>query len=181
MSQTTSAPQTASREEAVQAIARLMKHSRIGMLTTRGADGALKSRPLGTQEVEFDGDVWFATGFDSEKVREIEADPRVNVSFQDDGANRYVSISGTARIVRDRAKIDALWSPAMKIFFPGGKDDPNLCLIQVQAEGGEYWDGPGTVIGKLVYLATAAVTGNPGAMSEHATVELGSGTPGTPR
>lgn len=177
MSQTTSTPNTATHAEAVEAIAKLMKHFRVGMLTTRGTDGALKSRPLGTQEVEFDGDVWFATGFDSEKVREIEADPQVNVSFQDDGANRYVSIHGRARIVRDRAKIDALWSPAMKIFFPGGKDDPNLCLVQVQAEGGEYWDGPGSALGKLVYLATAAVTGNPGAMSEHATVDLGSGTP----
>lgn len=160
------------RDQHIRAIAELMKKSRVGMLTTRGADGALKSRPLGTQEVEFDGDVWFATGFDSEKVREIEADPRVNVSFQNDGDNSYVSLSGTASVVRDRAKIEQLWSPAMKIFFPEGKDDPNLCLIRVSAEGGEYWDGPGTVIGKLAYLATAAVTGNPGAMSDHAAVDL---------
>lgn len=163
------------RENHIRTIAQLMKKSRVGMLTTRSADGTLKARPLGTQEVEFDGDIWFATGFDSEKVRDIEADPRVNVSFQNDDDNSYVSLSGIASIVRDRMKIDALWSPAMKIFFPEGKDDPNLCLIRVSAQGGEYWDGPGTVVGKLAYLATAAVTGNPGAMSENATVDLHKG------
>lgn len=166
---------TEQRQEHIRAIAGLMKKSRVAMLTTRSADGALQSRPLGMQDVEFDGDLWFATGLDSDKVRDIQADPRVNVSVQNDADNSYVSLSGTASIVRDRARIDQLWSPAMKIFFPEGKDDPNLCLIRVDAEGGEYWDGPGTVIGKMAYLAGAAVTGNPGVMSENATVDMQSG------
>lgn len=163
---------SSTRAEQIAALATLLKKARVGMLTTRGADGMLRARPLGMQEVEFDGDLWLATGYDSDKVGEIQANPQVNFSVQNDDANRYVSVAGEASIVRDRAKIDALWSPAMGIFFPQGKDDPNLCLIRIQASGGEYWDGPGTIVGKLLYLASAALTGNPGTMSENATVNL---------
>ena len=160
------------RQEHLETLASLIKGVDIAMLTTRKADGSLVSRPLGTQEVEFDGDLWFATGADSEKVTEIQADPRVNVAYASKGQNTYVSVAGSASIVRDRAKIEQLWSPAMKIFFPEGKDDPNLVLIRVSAESAEYWDGPGTVFGKALYLLVAGVTGDQSALSEQATIDL---------
>lgn len=160
------------RHEAIAALREMIKDVEVAMLTTRQADGKLVSRPLGTQDVEFDGDLWFATGADSEKVREIQADPRVNVAYGSRGRNTYVSVSGTASIVRDQAKIDELWSPAMKIFFPGGKDDPNLVLIRVQAESAEYWDGPGTVLGKALYFLMAAMKEDPGTMSDQGTLQI---------
>ena len=83
-----------------------------------------------------------------------------------------MSVSGKASIVADKAKIAELWSPAMNIFFPGGKDDPNLRLIRVRAESAEYWDGPGTVIGKALYLLVAAVSDDPGAMADNETLQI---------
>ena len=156
----------------IQHLASLIKDVEIAMLTTTQADGTLVSRPLGTQQVEFDGDLWFATSADSEKVSEIKANPRVNVAYASAAKNTYVSVSGKASIVADRAKIDQLWSPAMKVFFPEGKDDPKLCLICVRAESAEYWDGPGTAIGKALYLLVAAVSDDPGAMSDNATMQI---------
>ena len=156
----------------IQHLASLIKDVEIAMLPTTQADGRLVSRPLGTQQVEFDGDLWFATAADSEKVAEIRANPQVNVAYASAGKNTYVSVSGKASIVADRAKIEALWSPPMKIFFPEGKDDPNLRLIRVRAESAEYWDGPGTVIGKALYLLVAAVSDDPGAMSDNETLQI---------
>lgn len=156
----------------IQHLASLIKDVEIAMLTTTQADGRLVSRPLGTQQVEFDGDLWFATAADSEKVAEIRANPQVNVAYASASRNTYVSVSGKASIVADRAKIEALWSPPMKIFFPEGKDDPNLRLIRVRAESAEYWDGPGTVIGKALYLLVAAVSDDPGAMSDNETLQI---------
>lgn len=153
-------------------LANLIKDVEIAMLTTTQADGKMVSRPLGTQQVEFDGDLWFATGADSEKVVEINADPRVNVSYASAAKNTYVSVSGRAAIVADRAKIEELWSPAMKLFFPGGKDDPNLRLIRVSAESAEYWDGPGTAIGKALYLLVTAVSDDPYALSDNETLQI---------
>lgn len=151
----------------------LIKDVRIAMFTTTNAEGRLVSRPLGTQEVEFDGDLWFATGAGSDKVAEIAANPQVNVAYANPTKNTYVSMSGTASVVHDRARIDALWSPAMQLYFPDGKDDPDLRLIRVQAESAEYWDGPGSVIGKMAYLVGVAVTGDPGTLSENARLDLG--------
>ena len=156
----------------IQHLASLIKDVEIAMLTTIQADGKLVSRPLGTQQVEFDGDLWFATSAESEKVAEIKANPRVNVAYASAGKNTYVSVSGEASIVADRAKIDELWSPAMKLFFPEGKDDPKLRLIRVRAESAEYWDGPGTAIGKALYLLVAAVSDDPGAMSDNETMQI---------
>ena len=160
------------RAENIRHLAELIQDVDIAMMTTVAKDGRLVSRPLGTQDVEFDGDLWFATECDSGKVDEIAAHPNVNVSYASKGKNTYVSVAGRASIVRDRARIEALWSPAMKLFFPGGKDDPNLCLIRVEVDSAEYWDGPGTIMGKALYFALSAVTNDPGTLSENERIRL---------
>lgn len=158
--------------EHIRKLAELIKDVRIAMLTTTRPDGRLVSRPLGTQEVEFDGDLWFATGADSAKVAEIAANPYVNVSYASTSDNTFISVSGRAEVVDDRAKVEALWSPAMKLFFPGGKDDPNLRLIHVKADTAEYWDGPGTLLGKALYFVLTAVTDDPAILSENELIDL---------
>ncbi len=160
------------RAEHIARLAELIKGVSIAMLTTTRPDGRLVSRPLGTQEVEFDGDLWFATGADSAKVAEIAANPYVNVSYASTSANTFVSVSGRAEVLHDRAKADALWSPAMKLFFPGGKDDPNLRLVRVHAETAEYWDGPGTIVGKALHFLLTAVTDEPASLSENELIDL---------
>lgn len=156
----------------IQRLAALIKDIRIAMLTTIAADGRLVSRPLGTQEVKFDGDLWFATECDSSKVADITADPRVNVSYAAPDRNIYVSVAGRASLVRDRARIEEFWSPAMKVFFPNGKDDPNLCLIRVKADSAEYWEGPDTLLGKALYFALAAMTDDPLVLSDNERIDL---------
>ena len=162
----------ADRQKHITQLAALIKDVEVAMFTTTGVDGRLYSRPLGTQEVEFDGDLWFATSADSPKVAEIALNPRVNVAYASPSKNSYVSVAGTARIVDDRAKIDALWSPAMKLFFPEGKDDPNLRLIHVQAESAEYWDGPGTLLGKALSFVLSAVQDEPSRLGDNGFVDL---------
>ncbi|WP_182655488.1 pyridoxamine 5'-phosphate oxidase family protein [Stenotrophomonas lacuserhaii] len=162
----------ADRQQHITQLAALIKDVEVAMFTTTGVDGRLYSRPLGTQEVEFDGDLWFATSADSPKVAEIALNPRVNVAYASPSKNSYVSVAGTARIVDDRAKIDALWSPAMKLFFPEGKDDPNLRLIHVQAESAEYWDGPGTLLGRALSFVLSAVQDEPSRLGDNGFVDL---------
>lgn len=145
----------------------LLKSLPVAMFNTVAHDGSVVARPLQALEFDEDGVLWFATGLDSEKATEIRVRPHVGLSFADHHANRFVSVSGPARLVHDREKIDELWSPAMSVFFPQGKDDPNLVLVRVEIERAEYWDGPATFVGKLLYLAAAAITGDPGVMSEN--------------
>src|SRR5688572_10975348 len=98
-----------------------IKDVKIAMLTTVEADGTMHSRPMQTQQSDEDGSLWFFTGYESGKTSEIKNDSHVNLSYSDPDDNLYVSVSGTATVTRDKAKIDELWNPIMKAWFPGGK------------------------------------------------------------
>lgn len=158
----------------IDTLRQLVKDIQIAMLTTTAADGSLISRPLQTLDFDSDNVLWFATDASSEKAQEIKLHPHIGLGYADRRDNSFVSISGPARLVRDEQRIDALWSPAMSLFFPAGKEDPNLVLIRVEMERAEYWDGPGTIVGKLLYLAAAAITGNTSVMTQNVVLETSS-------
>jgi general stress protein 26 len=148
-------------QENVAKLAKLIKGIRVAMLTTTEADGSLRSRPMHTQEAEFDGPLWFFTWVDSAKVHEIEHDQHVNLAYVNPSDEVYVSVSGRARLVRDQAKVNELWSPIHKAWFPKGVDDPNLGLLRVDVEKAEYWDSPSSKVVQLIGFAKAIVTGKP--------------------
>jgi general stress protein 26 len=161
------------RDDAVAKIAELVSKARVGMLTTMTADGAHVSRPMGLQQVEFDGDLWFFAYEDSAKIAEITAEPSVNVSFSDTKASSWTSVSGTAEIVHDHAKAEQLWSPVLQAWFPDGLETPGLTLIKVHADSAEYWESPSSKVVRLLGMARAAVTHNPDAFpGENETVTL---------
>lgn len=145
--------------EDVQKLTELIKSIEYAMLTTVMPDGTLRSRPMATQKADFDGRLWFFCDKDSAKVHEVERDRHVNVSYADPGDKRWVSVSGTAAIVRDKGKIKELWTPAMKAWFPEGPDDPNIALLQVEVQQAEYWDQPSSKMVQLIGLIKATVTG----------------------
>ena len=157
----------------VRQIADLLEKIDTAMLTTVGPDGFLVSRPLSTRASSFDGKrVWFFTEADSPKVAEIARHPKVNLAYASSDRNTYVSLAGTAEVNRDRRRIGRLWNDAMKAFFPNGKDDPNLVLLEVQVRSIEYWDGPGSLVGKLVGFVVARVTGDEEHMGDNRLIDM---------
>lgn len=74
------------------------------MLTTIDS-GHLRSRPMSTQQADFDGDLWFFTSDDTHKVQEIEKDNRVCVAYSKPSDSTYVSVNGRASVVKDPAKM----------------------------------------------------------------------------
>ena len=166
----------ATRKQEVATLAKLMKKIDIAMLATVGRGGYIVSRPLSTQATTFDGErIWFMTQADSPKVGEIKRHPKVNVAYASKDANTYISAAGDARVVRDQLLIDQLWSNALKAFFPKGPDDPNLTLIEVRVHTIEYWDGPGSWLGKAATYLAALVTGNDDLMGDNRIVDLATG------
>jgi general stress protein 26 len=164
------------RKQTTAMLGKLMEHIDCAMFTTVGANGYLVSRPLSTQAAQFDGSrVWFFVDAQSPKVAEIRRHPKVNLAYASKSENTYISAAGDARLVRDAAKIDALWSDALKAFFPKGKADPNLALIEVTLRTVEYWDGPGTWIGQAISYVVALATGNDDAMGENRLVDVATG------
>ena len=148
------------RENDLEKLRELVKDIDFCMLTTVDEGGDLHSRPMSSNgDIDADGDIWFFTNASSHKVSEIAKLPKVNVSFADPDNQRYVSVSGTAQLVRDRAKIDELWRPEFKIWFPEGKDDPEVALLRISLEKAEYWDSPSSTIGYALSFVSSLVTG----------------------
>jgi general stress protein 26 len=119
----------------------LIKDFNTAMLVTHGANGGMHGRPMRVAQLQAGADAYFATSIDSPKAKEIEADPRVLVLFQ--STAKFAAVEGKATIVRDRALIEKLWVKEWSVWFPGGKDDPSLVLLKVDASSGEYWDNSG--------------------------------------
>jgi general stress protein 26 len=143
------------------------------MLTTIDEAGDLHSRPMSSNgQIDPDGDLWFFTGISSHKVSEVSQSPKVNVSFADPQNQKYVSTTGTAELVRDRQKIDELWKPEFKIWFPKGKDDPEIALLRINLEKAEYWDSSSSTIGYALSLVSSLVTGKQPDMGENKKVDL---------
>jgi len=124
------------------------------MLVTRTADGTFRGRPLSVAKECDDGRLFFAIRVESLHVHELAGDPNVAVLFQDE--RRHVSLSGTARLRRERALIEELWSDAWKLWFPHGLDDPNLAIVEVRPTAGEYWDRTGLAGMRYLFAAMKA-------------------------
>ena len=146
-------------QEAITKLISLIEKIEFAMMTTIDTDGVLRSRPMATQKTEIDGDLYFFTSDKTHKAEEIERDNRVNLSFAEPRDNVYVSVSGTASISHDRAKMEELWNPALKAWFPDGLDTPGICLLKVNVEQGEYWDSPSSTLVHAVGFVKALVTG----------------------
>ena len=143
------------------------------MLTTIDQRGDLHSRPMSSNgDIDQNGDMWFFTGASSHKVSEIKDTPRVNVSFADPQNQNYVSVTGRARLVHDRKKIDELWRPQFQMWFPEGKDDPNVALLRVKIEKAEYWDSPSSPISYALDFVSFLVTGEEPDLGEHKQLEF---------
>jgi general stress protein 26 len=144
-----------------EALKEKIKDIKFASLTTLELDGDLHSRPMSTHDVDADGTLWFLTYKNSNKVREIQANNRVSLSYADHSADTYVAASGTAQVVDDRQKIHELWNDGLKAWFPDGPDDPNITLLRVKPHQAEYWDRPGGKMMTLFEMAKAALTGQP--------------------
>ncbi len=163
---------TQSQDNDVQKLAKLIHGIDFCMMTTVGESGSLHSRPMSTQKDEFDGTLWFFTEVDSGKVIEIANDGHVNLSYADPSKHRYVSVSGRARLVRDREKAKELWNPMHKAWFPEGLDDPKLALLAVDVTQAEYWDAPGGKLVQLIGFTKAMLTGEKYEPGDHAKIRL---------
>jgi len=140
---------------------KLIKGARVAMLTTVAPDGALRSRPMATLKAPFQGDLWFFTRANVAKADEIRDNDHVNVSFADGDDDRYLSISGTASLERDQARMEELWSGRLKNWFPAGKKDPDLALLRVRVDRAEYWDSKTAQMVALGGLVKSSRAGDP--------------------
>jgi general stress protein 26 len=131
----------------------------IGMLTTQTPGGGTHSRPMLTHDVDESGWLWFLTDRHSRKTWELGDNPRATIAFQSPKGDRFISVQGTAVVVRDPVKLRSLWNPTLRSWFPKGRHDPDIVLVAVQVDCVEYWLVPRSRAARVFGALKAIVTG----------------------
>jgi general stress protein 26 len=147
----------------------LMEKIGFAMLVTRDGD-RLRARPMSAYLERDSNTIYFLTDARRHKDDEIARNPGINLSFADASSQKYVSLTGTAVVSNDRAKIRELFSTPAKAWWESA-DDPNIRVLKVTPDDAEYWDSPGTVI-SYVKMAAAAVTGTRPDIGENRKVSM---------
>jgi general stress protein 26 len=150
----------------------IIKDCRFGMLTTVEADGSLRARPMTTVQKEFSGTLWFFSPAESDATRAIEENEHVCVAYANTDKADFVSLTGSASFVMDKSVKEKLWNPMVQAWFPQGPSSPDVILIKVDANRGEYWDSKSNRLVQLFSLAAAYVKGATPDMGEHRKLNL---------
>ena len=133
----------------------LVKKVPVCMLTTVDNHGEVTSRPMTTIDVDRDGNFWFFTNEFGEKILDESYDNNVYLIYSHPGINTYVNIKGSTNVIVDKVKIQELWKPILKAWFPQGIDDPKLCLIKVITEEAKFWNSTSNKMAILFNIAKA--------------------------
>ena len=139
-----------------QKIWKLIEKIKVGMLVTLD-DGVPRSRPMHLVQDAYDGKLWFYTRRSAEKTLEAQADQDVCISFSDQEDGTYVSMSGTARLNHDPELIEKYWNPFVAAWFTGGKEDPDLTMMEIDVHFGEHWQSRESKTFQLYEFAKANV------------------------
>ena len=157
-----------------QKLVEILKKLDTVMLVTEGSSGSMHGRPMAIADVEPNGDLWFVTSRSSEKTRELSADSRALATAQ--GSDLYASVSGRVTMVDNRPKVHELWKEMWKVWFPKGKDDPEIVLLHLRPDAGEYWSNAGAEGIRYIFeAAKALITGEkaqPNDPEQHAKVKM---------
>lgn len=149
-------------QEAGQKIKELAENAETCFFCTKITTGhALTVRPMSVRKVDEDGIFWFLSSEDSNKNAEIQSDPNVHLLFQGSQHSDFLSVYGTAKILKDKKIIEDLWEPLLKTWFTEGVDDQRITILKVEVKDGYYWDnkhGNAIAFAKTVIGATIGKT-----------------------
>lgn len=149
----------------------LMEKIGLCMLVTHdGSSDELHARPMHAHIARDEEAVFFLADIRQRKDDEIEINENVCLTFADPGSQAYVSVTGTANVLDDKAKVAELWSTAARAWWDS-KDDPNIRVLRVMPSMAEFWDSPGTLV-TSVKMAAAVLTGRRPALGDSRKVAL---------
>ena len=97
--------------------------------------------------------IWFFTAKDTGLIQTLSRGDRAIATFSSKGHDLFATIHGRLSLDTDRATVDRLWNRFVAAWYEGGKDDPKLALLRLDAERAEIWlDGSSLIAGAKLLL-----------------------------
>jgi general stress protein 26 len=158
--------------EDINKLGALIKDIRIAMMTTLDENGRMHSRPMMTNVGEFEGNLWFFSSISSHKVSNISWNRQVHLIYSSPEKREYISISGTAEILRDSKKMKELWNSSYVTWFPKGLSDPDLILMKIDIDQAEYWEPSKTQTPKVFEFSSSNIKVSGIYANQHKKIDL---------
>ncbi|CAN5508215.1 hypothetical protein BH11BAC2_BH11BAC2_18850 [soil metagenome] len=147
-------------QDAIDKLKELVKNESICFFCTQLGQQPITTRPMSTQKVDEQGNIWFLSSLKSEKNKEIAEDYTVQLFYSNPADYEFLTVLGRASILTDREKIYEMWTPFAKAWFKDGKDDEDVSLIKVTPESSYYWDTKNNKMISMIQMLGSIVTGS---------------------
>jgi len=82
---------------------------------------------------------WFTTNASSQRVAQYRRDARACVYAYDRRFYRGVMLVGTMTVCEDADTKAAIWRDGDTMYYPGGPDDPDYCVLLFTTRRGRYY------------------------------------------
>ena len=137
--------------------AKFWKALKSDMSVMLGLDGVEDghARPMTAQIEEARSPIWFFTARDNGLVQKLGTGKRAIATFTSKGHDLFATLHGQVSIDNDRAIIDRLWNRFVAAWYEGGKDDPKLVLLRLDAERAEIWLDASSLVAGIKLLLGA--------------------------
>ena len=106
-----------------------------------GLDGVDEShlRPMTAQYETEGGPIYFFSAKDTEMVQALSSGHRAIATFASKDHELFATLHGRLALDNDPAVIDRLWNRFVAAWYEGGKSDPKLALLRLDAERAQIW------------------------------------------
>ncbi|MFW5655666.1 MAG: pyridoxamine 5'-phosphate oxidase family protein [Roseicyclus sp.] len=119
------------------------------------------------------GCLWFITSRETELARHLESGAReAHFTLTTSNGKLYACMSGFLARVHDSAKLDEIWSPMASMWFDGGKDDPDVLLLQLRLDEAEVWLVEAGALRLGIEMVRGAMSEHDPDVGEHGVVNL---------
>ncbi|KAB7648422.1 pyridoxamine 5'-phosphate oxidase family protein [Polymorphobacter fuscus] len=119
-----------------------------------GLDGVENAhpRPMTAQAEGDKSPLWFFTSTESDLVQHLNEGHHAVASFVDKGHELFATLHGTLVLDNNPATIERLWNPFVAAWYEGGKTDPKLRLLRMDAHTAEVWLNESSIFAGLKML-----------------------------
>ncbi len=117
----------------------LVNRSGIAMLGTVDEKGYPNIKAMMKMENEGLKYIWFCTNTDSNRVIQLQANPKSSVYFVDFEKWMGLMLIGTMEIRQDVASKHRLWHEGFDKYYPRGIDDPDYTVLRFTATEGHFY------------------------------------------
>jgi general stress protein 26 len=104
------------------------------------------ARPMTAQFEADGGPIWFFCAADNGLLPLLDANDRAIATFTAKDHSLFATLHGRLRLDMDPATIDRLWNRWVAAWFEGGRDDPKLRLLRLDAEKAEIWKNENSLL-----------------------------------